>query len=56
MAPQSSPTVKRRRLAAELRRYAVRRMRDDGELQQATSNVNGLFDRLVAIVGSASGY
>jgi hypothetical protein len=41
--------------AAELRRYAVRRMRDDGELQQATSNVNGLFDRLVAIVGSASG-
>jgi len=42
--------------AAELRRYAVRRMRDDGELQQATSSVNGLFDRLVAIVGSASGY
>ncbi len=41
--------------AAELRRYAVRRMRDDGELQQATSSVNGLFDRLVAIVGSASG-
>lgn len=41
--------------AAELRRYAVRRMRDDGELQQATSGVNGLFDRLVAIVGSASG-
>jgi len=42
--------------AAELRRYAVRRMRDDGELQQATSSVTGLFDRLVAIVGSASGY
>jgi len=42
--------------AAELRRYAVRRMRDDGELQQATSSVNGLFDWLVAIVGSASGY
>jgi TIR domain-containing protein len=42
--------------AAELRRYAVRRMRDDGELQGATSGVNGLFDRLVAIVGSAAGY
>ena len=41
--------------AAELRRYAVRRMREDGELQQATSSVNGLFDRLVAIVGSAWG-
>lgn len=41
--------------ASELRRYAVRRMREDGELQQATSSVNGLFDRLVAIVGSASG-
>jgi hypothetical protein len=41
--------------AAELRRYAVRRMREDGELQQATDSVNGLFDRLVAIVGSASG-
>jgi hypothetical protein len=41
--------------AAELRRYAVRRMRDDGELQEATSGVTGLFDRLVTIVGSASG-
>jgi hypothetical protein len=41
--------------ASELRRYAVRRMREDGELQQATSSVNGLFDRLVAIVGSAPG-
>jgi TIR domain len=40
---------------SELRRYAVGRMREDGELQQATSSVNGLFDRLVAIVGSASG-
>jgi len=39
--------------ASELRRYAVRRMREDGELQQATSSVDGLFDRLVAIVGSA---
>ena len=39
----------------ELRRYAVRRMRDDGELQQATNSVNGLFDRLVTIVGSAPG-
>jgi len=41
--------------ASELRRYAVRRIRGDGELQQATSSVNGLFGRLVAIVGSASG-
>jgi len=41
--------------ASELRRYAVLRMREDGELQQATSSVNGLFDRLVAIVGSAPG-
>lgn len=41
--------------AAELRRYAVRRIRDDGELQQAVSGVHGLFDRLIAIVGSASG-
>ena len=41
--------------ALELRRYAVRRMRDDSELQQATSSVNELFDRLVAIVGSAPG-
>jgi enoyl-CoA hydratase/carnithine racemase len=41
--------------AYELRRYAVRRMQQDGELQQATSSVNGLFDRLVAIVRSAPG-
>lgn len=40
--------------AAELRRYAVRRLRDDGELQEATSSVTGLFDRLIAIVGSGS--
>jgi hypothetical protein len=41
--------------ASELRRYAVRRMREDGEFQEATSSVDGLFDRLVAIVGSVPG-
>jgi hypothetical protein len=41
--------------ASELRRYAVRRMQADGELEQATSGVHGLFDRLVTIVRSVPG-
>jgi TIR domain len=34
----------------ELRRYAAGRMRNDTELQEAVSNVTGLFTRLVEIV------
>jgi hypothetical protein len=41
--------------ASELRKYAVRRMQKDSELEQLTRSANGLFNRLVAIVGSAPG-
>lgn len=40
---------------SELRRYAVHRMRDDDELQEAVSGVAGLYDRLLEIVESAPG-
>jgi hypothetical protein len=36
----------------ELRDYAAERMRNDEELEEAVSRVNGLFGRLVAIVAS----
>jgi hypothetical protein len=37
---------------AELRAYAVQRMQDDEELQQAFGHVPGLFDKIVSIVAS----
>ena len=38
--------------AFEWRRYAVQRMREDGELQEATSSIPGLFEQLIAIVAA----
>ena len=35
---------------AELRAFAVERMRDDEEFQQAVDNIDGLFDRLARII------
>ncbi len=39
---------------SELRAYAADRMRNDEELQASLSPVNGLFDRLVAIIETAA--
>ena len=35
---------------AELREYAVGRMRDDDEFQETVANIDGLFNKLVDIV------